>query len=178
MDQPCLQLIEPTARLREDFLALVEEYVQGGDQRERSTYAEAARDFEAYLGRLRDHAAGANTPTGWSPYRTYWLVRDGRRIVATSSLRTVSTEPVLYEIGHIGYGTRPSERGKGYATAVCRLTLGQAARLGFNRVLITCDADNVASARVIQKNGGVLENQVVSRQTGKLKNRYWIELAP
>lgn len=178
MDQPNLQLIEPTARLREDFLAMAEEYVQGGDQRERSTYMEAARDLEAYLGRLREHAAGMNLPAGWSPYRTYWLVRDGRRIVATSSLRTMTTEAVSYEIGHIGYGTRPSERGKGYATHACRLTLQQAGRLGFKRVLITCDADNAASARVIAKNGGVLQNQVVSRQSGKLKNRYWVELAP
>jgi predicted acetyltransferase len=51
-----------------------------------------------------------------------------------------------------------------------------AREMGLKRVLITCDADNVASARIIEKNGGRLENQSVSRETGRLKNRYWIEL--
>lgn len=172
-----LRLMEPTEALKDDFLALAGEYLQGGgNEREVSMFAEAVKDFGAYLAKVRDYEAGRNLPAGWSPYASYWLVLGGRRIVATGSLRYVSTEAVLYEIGHIGYGTRPSERGKGYATAICRLMLEQARRRGMTRVLITCDADNLASARVIEKNGGVLENQVVSRLTGKLKNRYWVNL--
>ena len=57
-----------------------------------------------------------------------------------------------------------------------KLVLEKAKELGLERVLITCDKDNMASARVIQKNGGKLESESISKQTGKLKQRYWIEL--
>jgi predicted acetyltransferase len=83
---------------------------------------------------------------------------------------------LAHEGGHIGYGVRPSERGKGYGTEVCRRTLEAARGLGLARVLITCDTDNPASARIIEKNGGVLENEVRSRETGKMKRRYWVTL--
>ena len=81
------------------------------------------------------------------------------------------------EGGHIGYSVRPSERGKGYATRMLEMALAEARRLGLKRVLITCDRKNVASARVIRKNGGRLENEVVSRlRDREFTQRYWLEL--
>jgi len=115
-------------------------------------------------------------PDGWVPGTTYWLIRDGKTIVAQSNLRHRLTPSLERVGGHIGYATRPSERRKGYGTLLCALTLQKARELGLKRVLITCDADNLASARIIEKNGGRLENQELSQATGKLKNRYWIEL--
>ena len=57
-----------------------------------------------------------------------------------------------------------------------KLVLERARKLGLKQVLITCDKDNAASARVIQKNGGKLESETMSKRRGKLKQRYWIEL--
>ena len=174
--QEDLKLIDPCPELRDDFLAMCREYVACGNSWERNVYCEAQRDFGGYLRRIDEIAKGINLPPGWVPQYTYWLVRGGRRIVAISHLRPRLSERGLYEEGHIGYGTRPSQRGKGYATLLCRLTLLKARELGLRRVLITCDADNLASARVIEQNGGQLENQVPSRETGKLKSRYWVDL--
>jgi predicted acetyltransferase len=55
-----------------------------------------------------------------------------------------------------------------------RLTLPIAAKLGLPRLLVTCDGDNPASQRVIEKTGGKLEN--VLKEPGKTvpKKRYWI----
>ena len=78
--------------------------------------------------------------------------------------------------GHVGYGVRPSERGKGYATRMLVMALDKARQLGLKRVLITCDKDNLASARVIQKNGGVLGSESYSPQGGRVTQRYWIDL--
>jgi len=142
----------------------------------RQRLAEVLENPQAVLRRQRDDARGRNLPDGYVPTTTYWLLRGRQKVVARSSLRHRLTEHLAYEGGHIGYGVRPSERGKGYGTAVCRLTLEKARALGLPRVLITCDADNPASARIIEKNGGVLENVVRSRQTGKMKRRYWIDL--
>lgn len=78
--------------------------------------------------------------------------------------------------GHIGYGIVPSERGKGYAKMQLGLALPVAKSLGINRVLITCDDDNTASARTIEALGGVLEDKR-KQESGVLTRRYWVDLS-
>lgn len=82
---------------------------------------------------------------------------------------------LLFSGGHIGDGIRPSERRKGYATAMLRLALEKCRALGIRRVLMTCDKDNIGSAKSIIKNGGILENEVMN-EDGVLEQRYWIDL--
>ncbi len=57
--------------------------------------------------------------------------------------------------GHLGYAVVPWKRGRGYATRAPALLLPVARELGLPRVLVTCDAGNAASCRVIEANGGV-----------------------
>ena len=68
-------------------------------------------------------------------------------------------------------------RRRGYATAMLGLSV-QFAReqLGIERVLVTCDDDNVGSIRTIEKNGGVLD-VVSGLDVLKPKRRYWIDAA-
>ena len=70
---------------------------------------------------------------------------------------------------------RPGERRKGYATELVRLALIECKKLGIHRVLMTCDKDNVGSAKSIVRNGGVLENEFVN-EDGNVEQRYWIDL--
>ena len=171
-----LQLIEPTEELADDLAAMLREYDSHGTEGEKALYADALADIPAYVRKLQDESRGIALPEGYVPSPTYWLVRDGERIVAASNLRHRLTESLLHEGGHIGYGTRPSERGKGYGTPICRRTIEKARDMGISRVLITCDDDTPASARIIEAGGGVMENTVISRVTGKLKRRYWIDM--
>ena len=76
--------------------------------------------------------------------------------------------------GHIGDGIRPSERRKGYATAMIGLALKECKKLGIDKVLMCCDKENIGSAKSIQKNGGVLENEI--EKDGTIEQRYWISL--
>ncbi|MBQ0102258.1 MAG: GNAT family N-acetyltransferase, partial [Firmicutes bacterium] len=69
---------------------------------------------------------------------------------------------------------RPSERRKGYATAMIGLALDECRKLGIDRVLMCCDKNNVGSAKSIIRNGGVLENEV--EEDGGITQRYWIQL--
>jgi len=172
-----LDLVEACEAHLEAFLDFARELLPVEDNPfMRQRLREALADPHAVLRREQDYARGRHLPDGYVPATTYWLVRDGQRVVARSSLRHRLTPHLEREGGHIGYGVRPSERGKGYGTAVCRLTLEKARALGLPRVLITCDTDNLASARIIEKNGGVFESEARSRQTGKMKRRYWIDL--
>ncbi|MBO5931755.1 MAG: GNAT family acetyltransferase, partial [Clostridia bacterium] len=70
---------------------------------------------------------------------------------------------------------RPSERRKGYATEMIRLSLIECKKVGINRVLMVCDKTNIGSAKSIIKNGGVLENEIVD-DNGNIQQRYWIEV--
>ena len=100
---------------------------------------------------------------------TRWVAVDGR-LVGFLSVRHELNDYLLELGGHIGYAIRPLERGQGYATAATALALEECRRLGIDRVLITCDDTNVASATVIERNGGVLEDL----RGGK--RRYWVDL--
>ncbi len=83
-------------------------------------------------------------------------------------------EQLLDGGGHIGYGVRPSARKRGLASWALGEVLKRARDRGLERVLVTCAAENVASARTIERNGGVLED---IRETWLgLARRYWIEL--
>ncbi len=77
--------------------------------------------------------------------------------------------------GHIGYGIRPSERKKGYATEVLKLALEYCKEIGLTEVLLTCDKSNIASAKTIRKCSGKLEHET-SQENGDVLQRYWISI--
>ena len=125
---------------------------------------------------------GEGLPEGWVPATTLWLV-DGDRFLGRVNIRHRLTPHLMQFGGHIGYMIRPSEQGKGYgklqlamALEYCRAHLRDA--IGGGKVLVTCDDDNIRSARVIEANGGVLENKVENFESGRtvLTRRYWIDL--
>ena len=77
---------------------------------------------------------------------------------------------------HIGYSVAPSERRMGYATQMLRAALPECARLGLDRVLITCIRGNEGSKRTILNNGGVYESTVYEPEEDRYLERYWIDL--
>ena len=172
MSNEGLTLIEPTLTLKDDFHALAEEFLADGDQR----YWEAIADFEGFIQLCSDEAVGRKLASGRVPQSTFWLVRDGQRILGCSRLRHTLNAFLEEEGGHIGYDVRPSERQQGYGTLLLRLTLDKARDLGLKRVLVTADNPNVASWRIIEKNGGVLHSEALSQHTGELLRKYWITL--
>ena len=130
------------------------------------------RDFDNYLERLETR----REENGLVPDSVFFCLDEDRNIfVGAVNIRHKLNERLLFTGGHIGDGVRPSERRKGYATAMIALALEECGRLGIRRVLMTCDKTNVGSAKSIIKNGGVLENEVVNEE-GEIEQRYWIDL--
>lgn len=103
----------------------------------------------------------------------FWLLRQDGKLIGVGEIRHRLTPFLRYEGGHIGYLIRPSQRRNGYGTLMLKLLIERAQEIGLERVLVTCDADNEASRRIIKRNGGWLENCVLSRR-GNRKLRYWI----
>lgn len=113
---------------------------------------------------------------GIVPETTYFCLDLDRDIfVGAVTIRHYLTEKLTLNGGHIGDGIRPSERRKGYASAMIGLALIEAKKLGITKVLMCCEKRNIASAKSIMNNGGVLENEVVI--DGVVKQRYWINNA-
>jgi predicted acetyltransferase len=169
------ELMVPTTRLHAAFLDCRDEWGPGlphedgfglGPEDE----VDSVEGFAAWVGkRLRlTHAAGEPCPAEkhGSPR---WIVENGR-VLGGIVLRHVVDD----EVGQIGYGVRASARRRGLAGWALGEMLKEARALGWERVLIPCLADNVASARTIERNGGVLEGIRDGRQ-GPVR-RYWIAL--
>lgn len=116
-------------------------------------------------------------PEGDAVSTQYIYVRlSDRKIVGMINVRHIHTEPLATFGGHIGYSVCPSERRKGYATAMLRETLRHCNELGLDRVLLTCGPENEASLKAILSNGGVLESMVFSTKHQIYVGRYWIEV--
>ena len=109
------------------------------------------------------------------PDSTYFCLDTNRDIfVGAINIRHYLNENLLFSGGHIGDGIHPSERNNGLGTQMIALALQECQKLGIKKVLMCCDKENIASARTIIKNGGILENEVLDN--GVWIQRYWIEL--
>lgn len=117
--------------------------------------------------RLRGADPEAPRPEGIVLCDYFWIT-DGNEVVGFLALRHELTPWLLDQGGHIGYSVRPSRRREGHASRALALALIRAKELGLERVLLTCDEDNLGSRRTIENAGGVYED---SRQE---KRRYWI----
>jgi len=114
---------------------------------------------------------GLDLPEGFVPASTFWLV-DNNKFIGHVNIRHKLNEKLSKVGGHIGYAIRPSERRKGYGSQILALVLSKVSELGIKHALVTCDNDNLASAKIIEKNGGVFQDkELVDKVTIK---RYWI----
>ena len=128
-------------------------------------------DFAYYCANLEIKDAGG----GRVPDSTFFCLDEERdRMVGAVNIRHDLNEALLLNGGHIGDGVRPSERGKGIATQMIAMALDECRKLGIRKVLMVCDKENIASAKSIRRNGGILENEVLV--DGVTEQRYWIEL--
>lgn len=114
-------------------------------------------------------------PTGFVCAHTFFSLNEKGDIVGAINIRHTLNDHLRNYGGHIGYGVRPSMRRKGYATAMLREGLEEAKKLGINRVLVCCNAENTASSRTIERCGGVLENVAPDPECDHLVKRYWID---
>jgi len=174
-----LFLARPSVAYAETFVEALREFHDEGYFVYQDT-DEIVADFPTFVDQLLTDETREPTADR-VPETHYWLIRSDRgtdTFVARGSIRHELTEHLRHIGGHIGYAVRPSERRKGYGTEILRLMLPEAKRLGINPVLITCDADNLGSRKIIEHNGGQFENAVQYYRDNEivLKRRYWIHL--
>jgi predicted acetyltransferase len=156
------RLVRPTPLVRESFLEAARDLRDEGWLPD-FPVDEVAADFGGYVKRVRGDTQG------WGvPFSTLWYV-DEASYLGTVVIRHRLTPELTRIGGNIGYHVAPRHRRQGHATAMVAAALGYCrGTLGLTRVLITCAETNTASRRVIEANGGVLENILDG------ECRYWV----
>ena len=175
-----MELVLPSTYYKSSYIAAVKEFQEDHSfplmerTHDKTSIPELEANFENYVEKKKSESRGLNLPEGYIPATTYWLVDQGE-FIGSVAIRHHLTANLKKIGGHIGYSIRPSKRGKGYGSKALELALPKARQLGIGRLLVTCDATNTASRKIIEKNGGVLENEVPNPETGVNKLRFWIE---
>lgn len=159
-------MIAPTRRLRTAWLEAHAEWGPGvhedGFGLLQTDNVDSPAGFEAWMARLADES-------GRCTYR--WIIDDGH-VMGGIALRP-ETHDLVARAGHIGFGIRPSARRRGLAAWALGRMLGEAKVLGMGRVLVMCEAGNVASARTIESQGALADLGELADDSAW---RYWIRL--
>ena len=167
-----MELVRPSINYKDSYLAAIQEFRAEGKKMDVDIDG-PDKQFGAHVEQLNGRAEGKYLKPGYVPESVFWLV-DGGTFIGQIRIRHTLTDHLMRIGGHIGYSIRPSMRQQGYGTEILRLALPKAKELGISRALLTCDDCNIASQRIIEKNGGVLENTVPNPEGGPDKLRFWI----
>lgn len=167
-DEPFLS--RPDIRYQQSFIEATREFHAEGKQPSWK-YEMLEKNFDEFVEMYL--AYETDPPPGYVPQTDYWLIAEGEYAGRISIRHVLNAALELYG-GHIGYEIRPSMRRKGYGRLQCALGLQKAWEMGITRALITCDDDNIGSIRIIEANGGILQDKVDNGR-GVLTRRYWVE---
>ena len=150
-----ISLVFPKSNMEKAVLAFKQDFFDCGERTingsykldgDKYTYAE-------WLKMITDNLHKETVDSRYGTSQTFFAIDAEQKIVGVITFRHELTD-FYKDSGHIGYSVRPSERGRGYATEMLRQLLSIAKEQGFRNILLTCKIDNIASQRVISKNGG------------------------
>ncbi|MBV9229550.1 MAG: GNAT family N-acetyltransferase [Chloroflexi bacterium] len=170
------ELIELSAPYRDSFLKGLRDLQADGRLLDYDL-ASIAADFAAFVRHLEEQKDRTKIPAHRVPAVDYWLYEDRAILLGHLSLRYELNAFLLQVGGHIGYQICPSHRRQGHGKAILQLGLAKARAIGLRRVLVTCDETNLASKKIIEANGGQLENAILLEGDPIRKLRYWIDLS-
>lgn len=171
-----MELIRPCSKYREEYLNYIKE-IELKNELNKLGDARLKREetFDDMLTRIEKIRYKENLIGMMKPTSVFWIVDKGK-IVGSMNLREELSEFTYYTIGNVGYYIRPSSRNKGYATKALSLAKEYYKNIGKDKILLICTNNNIASEKVILKNGGKLELEMKAFDGINNLKRYWIDL--
>lgn len=175
------RLEKPSSLYKDSFIEAMEEFINEESnpdvipegQMSKEKVNEIKDNFDNFLLKVHEKENGSNLPDGRVPASLFWLINK-KEYIGRVQIRHKLNESLSILGGHIGYAIRPTKRKMGYGDKVLELGLIEAKKLGLNKVFLTCDDSNIGSYKIIEKNGGILQDKI--NINGKLERRYWIEI--
>ena len=170
-----LKLILPTTKYKDEIMGYRKEFIENKESMDGTSGLRDTKSFEEWHNAIIANLKEETVREGLVPSTTYIAISSNDdRLLGMIDIRHRLNDYLLNFGGHIGYSVRKSDRQKGYATEMLALALKECKKMGMKRILLTCDKDNIASAKTILSNGGILENEVEEGDT--ITQRYWINI--
>ena len=144
----------PKLEDKEEIIKYVEEHYSHNEKSISASNRLTSTKYEDWVKKIENNV---NIPDKeWGKSLTYLAFNDKDELVGLLSVRYDSSYEKVMEFGHIGYGVRPSQRRKGYATQMLKYGLEECKKKGLNKVIVACYKQNIGSAKTIMKNNGKL----------------------
>ena len=134
------------------------------------------QNFNDFLTDLERKKHEETVNANFSPQTMFGFFVDGKLVGGFVLRHDISKGALINHGGNIGYFIRPSERKKGYGTEMLKSALEKAKDIGLDKIMVSCRKENIASAKVIESNGGIFENERYDDVKGETYRRYWIRL--
>lgn len=190
-----ITLEEYDLKYEDDFIEFIKEFQSYGDEfaalgileslfnshfQTKKTYKDLSEEeirkffprYVEFMKNLRDFKTIERKD--WVEADSYFICKNGKMIGEIMFRKRLNPFLLKNSLGHIGYKIKPSERGRGYGSEALRLLLNKAWESGYGELMISCEEHNIPSARVIEKNGGVLNRINRNNSLGKIEKEYWI----
>lgn len=151
----------------------IQEHYDNGETSISASLGLSVSDYAEWIEKIHRNALIGDE--AWGRSLLYLCFHDGR-LLGLLNIRYELPESLTKKYGDIGYGLRPSERKKGYATAMLQYALSVCKDKGMERVILGCHKDNLASAAAIKKNSGILVAETEDYDEGRINQYYLIKL--
>jgi predicted acetyltransferase len=169
-----MRLLRPSIEYKQQVLEYRNEFIENGDDLAGTSYLRKYDVYEEWLKFILDNENDSTKHTEVTANVFLAVREEDNKLVGIINIRHTLNDYLYNYGGHIGYSVRKIERRKGYAKEMLKTALEECKKLQMKNVLLICDADNIASAKIIISCGGIFENEVYDDDT--LIQRYWIEL--
>jgi predicted acetyltransferase len=164
-------LVEPDQKYQKSFENYVLAYDKINDKYYYTKYKKALGNFLDYLNDLHNYSIGKDLLQGEVTTSTFWLI-DKTEVVGIVRVRHEEVDTA----GHIGYDISPDYRNKGYGTKILKLALEESIKIGMEEVILTCNIENIASKKIIEKNNGKLLGTIFDEEENEYLYKYRIVL--
>ncbi len=169
-----LKLKLPTAEHEQQVMDFRREFVENGERTYGAGNLHNVENFSDWLEAVIKGSSEDTVDEDRAPGTTFLAMDENGELVGTIFLRHRLDKFSERTRGHIAYNVKKSQRGKGYAVEMMELVKLEAKKLNLERCLITCNKDNIASKKTIEKSGGIFRDEVTDGDSTTL--RYFIEI--